>query len=262
MKPLPPRAPATRVSRKLPGCRAFTLTEMLLAIAIVASLAAMLVPAVGTMQRKAAMAADLNNLSQIGSALSAFAAENGGRIPNTSLLLAGTSTGAGQPDRPSFMESVDRMMPADRQFNSTSIYNWQRRKIWFSKSHAKMPPGQSFASSQYYWGTAWGMNTFLWNNAAPLNGANSFDGYLNRAPNFSKLVLVGEKNRNGGHEFDPRIAPTFESNVESNYRISREKKALYLFGDFHVELIEGDQSVIAHPEYKSYSPENRLYYAW
>lgn len=249
-------------SGRSPGCGAFTLTEMLLAIAIVGSLAAMLVPAVGMMQRKAAMAADLNNLSRIGTALSAFAAENGGRVPNNSLPIAGTSSGPGQPDRPSFMESVDRMMAPDRQFNTASIYNWQRRKIWYSKSHAKMPAGQSFPSSQYYWGTAWGMNSFLWNNAAPLNGANAFDGYLNRAPNFSKLVLVGEKNRNGGHEFDPRIAPTFEPDVESNYRISRENKALYLFGDFHVELIEGDQSVIAHPEYRSYSPENRLYYAW
>ena len=58
------------------------------------------------------------------------------------------------------------------------------------------------------------------------------------------------------------MAPDTNNNVKTYYRVSRDGKAYYLFGDYHIELIEGDQSVIAHPEYKTYNPTNRLYYAW
>ncbi len=245
-----------------PTSRAFTLTEVLVAIGIIVSLAALLFPAVGKMRDKAAMTTDLNNLKQIGQGLAAFAGENNGKIPNESVPVPGTATAADQPDRESFMEAVDRMMTPDKKFSSISIYNWQRRKVWYSKAYAKMPPGQSYPSSQYYWGTAWGMNAFLWNNDSPLDGENAFNGNLNRAPNLSKLVLVGEKNRNARLDFDPRITPTFQADVDRNYRVSRDGKAYYLFADYHIELIEGDQSTIAHPEYKTYSPTNRLYYAW
>jgi hypothetical protein len=85
---------------------------------------------------------------------------------------------------------------------------------------------------------------------------------IQRAPDRFKLVLVGEKNRNGGHEFDPRNPPVLADNVQTNYRVSRDGKALYLFGDFHIELIEGDQSVATNPQLRTYSPNNRLYYAW
>ena len=105
------------------------------------------------------------------------------------------------------------------------------------------------------------MNVYLWENAFPLNNP-SFDGYLNRAPDRSKLVIVGEKNRNGGHFCDFRTAPAFTNNVQTEYRVSRDGKAFYLFGDYHIELIEGDQSVAAHPEFRTYNPTNRLYYAW
>ena len=167
-----------------------------------------------------------------------------------------------------FMESVDRMLPPDRVFQTgigggpQSQFNYNRRPVWFSKTYAKMPPGKSFSPPQYYWGIAWGMNSFLWNRTAtPFSTARPFEGYVNQAPNLSKLVLVGEQNR-GGNEFDPRKAPDFTNNVDTYYRISRDGKAYYLFADYHVELIEGDQSVIAHPEYKTYNPTNRLYYAW
>lgn len=240
-----------------PSCasRGFTLIETLVVVAILGVLAALLVPAVGKATEKAAMTEDLNKLRQIGQGIATFASENDGRIPNTSLLLQGNANS-------NFMESVDRTFPPDSKFFSGSQYNYMRRPVWYSKKFAVMPAGQSFnASTQYYWGTAWGMNVYLWYNSSPLN-APSFDGYLNRAPDRSKLVLVGEKNRNGGHEFDPRNPPVFEKNVQTNYRVSRDGKAFYLFADFHVDLIEGDQSVATNPQFRTYSPTNRLYYAW
>lgn len=233
---------------------AFTLIELLIVIAIIAILAALLVPAVKGGLKSAAMTSDMNNLRQVGAGIAAFAADNDGRLPHPTIPIDGNTNA-------SFMESVDRMLPPDKRFFRGSVYNWNRRPVWFSKTFAKKPDGQTIPSGAYYWGQAWGMNVYLWYNASPLNGTNAFDGNIRRAPNLSKLVIVGEQN-GGGHEFNPRVAPETNNNVRTYYRISRDGKAFYLFGDYHIELIEGDQSIIAHPEYRTYNPTNRLYYAW
>lgn len=243
--------------------KGFTLVEILVVAAIIAVLAALLVPAAGKMMTKAAMAVDMNSLRQIGQGIAGFAAENDGRIPHKSIPVAGTKTSPEGSDRESFMEAVDRSLMQVPGFKPNGIYNWSLRPIWFSKAFARMPPGQTFnPATQWYWGTAWGMNVYLWENSYPLNGANAFNGYISRAPDRSKLVIVGEKNRNGGHFFDPRNPPVFQDNVQTEYRVSRGGKAYYLFGDYHIELIAGDQSVATHPGLRTYSPTNRLYYAW
>ncbi len=253
--------PATPPSRN--RFQGFTLIELLVAVGIIGVLTALVVPAVGRSLENAAMTKDMNSLKQIGQGIAAFAADNDGRIPHRSIPVAGTKTSETGSDRESFMESVDRSLVQIPGFSSNGIYNWTLRPIWFSKDFAQMPPGQTFnPKTQWYWGTAWGMNVYLWENSSPLNGANAFNGYINRAPDRSKLVIVGEKNRNGGHFFDPRTPPVFEKNVETQYRVSRNGKAYYLFGDFHIELIEGDQSVATNPTFKTYNPSNRLYYAW
>jgi prepilin-type N-terminal cleavage/methylation domain-containing protein len=255
-------------SNRIPGAltRAFTLIELLVVVAIIAILAAIAVPVAGSAFDSGANTSDMNNLRQIGVAISQFAADNNNRFPNTNISVPGADI-PGDPPTPrlSFMESVDRFMPPDGKFFAGSLFNFNRRPLWFSKRFAQMPSGKSFnPSSQYYWGTAWGMNTYLWNLGGPGSTTNmrSYNGYLSRVPNLSKLVLVGEKNRNGGHDFRPYEAPTFERDVESSYRISRNNRAYYLFADYHIELIEGDQSIMAHPEYNTYNATNRLYYRW
>lgn len=246
--------------------RAFTLIEILVVVAIIAILAAIAFPVAGGMLDRGADASDLSNLRQIGTAISQFAAENGGRIPNNVVPISGASAPDGTP-RSSFMESVDRFLPPDAKFGNGSIYNWQRRPLWYSKRFAKMPAGKSFnANSQFYWGIAWGMNSHLYYNSGSAN-MNNFKGYLTRAPNLSKLVLVGEKNRAGGHDFVPSQAPVFERDVEAQYRVSRggggdSGRAYYLFADYHVESLTGDRSSVANPQYNSYNPTNALYYRW
>ena len=244
---------------------AFTLIEILVVIVIIAILASLLVPAVGKGMEKAAMAVDMNNMRQIGEGISAFTGENSGRLPNIGIEVPGASS-SNRPVAENFTESVDRMYPPDKQFSSASLYNWNRRPLWFSKAYAKMPTNGSYdPKTQYYWGLAYGMNYYLYNtatNSAVPTSIKGFDGYIARAPNLSKLVLVGERNRNGGSFLIPNTAPEYKNNVQTEYRVSRDGKAYYLFADYHIELIEGDQSTIAHPEYMKYSPTNRLYYAW
>ncbi len=245
--------------------KAFTLIELLVVIAIIAIVATLLVPSVGKAMEKAAMTTDMNNLRQIGQGIAAFAGENNGRFPNITIEVPGASS-SNRPFAENFTESVDRMLAPDKQFSAASLYNWNRRPVWFSKGYAKMPTNGSFdPKTQYYWGLAYGMNYFLYNtasNSAVPTSMKGFDGYAARVPNLSRLVLVGERNRNGGSFFTPNVTPDFKNNVQTEYRISRDGKAYYLFGDYHIELIEGDQSTVAHPEYMKYSPTNRLFYAW
>ncbi len=59
----------------------FTLVELLVIIAIIAILAALLFPAITSMQQRAATAQCVNNLRQIGQGLFLYADDNNGNIP-------------------------------------------------------------------------------------------------------------------------------------------------------------------------------------
>jgi prepilin-type N-terminal cleavage/methylation domain-containing protein len=244
---------------RLPGvcltaARGFTLIELLVVIAIVAVLASIAVPVAGGVLDRGADAADVGNLRQIGTAISQFAADNNNRWPNAIMPIPSTT------GDPAFMEHVDRYMDPDAQFSKTSRFNHRRRALWYSKRFAQMPSGRNYdPNARYYWGIAWAMNKYLWGSTA----GTGFTGNLLKAPNLSKLVLVGEQNTEGGNFLDPDGAPSYERNVQTRYRVSRPgNKAYYLFGDYHIESISGDQSIASNPHYNSYNPTNRLYYRW
>ena len=238
----------------LAGRFGFTLVELLVVIAIVGLLAGLAVPVIGRGFDSAAEAEDLNKLKQIGNGISIFESENGGRIPCNQMTNADSAYR-------NFMEMVNRSFPPDSKFNANSAYNWQMNPVWYSKRAAKMPSGQAYNSAQaYYWGIAWGMNDYLYSGGG---GMGNFNGYIVQAPNRSRLVLVGEKNRNGGNSVRFQNAPVFKNDIQTEYRISRPgSNALYLFADFHVEKIAGDRSTLAHPEYNNYTPGVQMYYKW
>lgn len=60
-------------------------------------------------------------------------------------------------------------------------------------------------------------------------------------PSPSRTVIVGEVNNSGG-AMTTNVAPELRSDVDTKYRVSREGKALYLFCDGRVALLQGDQS--------------------
>jgi prepilin-type N-terminal cleavage/methylation domain-containing protein len=266
-----PPAPAACRPKPRRTLLAFTLVEMLVVLGIIVVLAAIAFPVTGAALDRGAAAKDLSNLKQIGIAFATFASDNNNRWPHISIPVPNTQLSPAEPAREHSIELLDRAMPPDSKFFRGSLYNWTRRPLWFATRFAAMPKGKSFtpvgsaapASQQrFYWGLAYGMNFNLYQSNNVPASMRDFGGYISKVPDLSKLVLMGERNREGGQHFVPGRAPLFERDVETEYRISRNGGAYYMFGDYHIELIKGDQSSVANPHYMRYSPTNRLYYAW
>ena len=83
MSPVPsirPAVPTTRPRRTGSPC-AFTLIELLVVVAVIAILAAMLLPALATAKSKASATACLSNLRQLGIGCVLYCDDNGGVLP-------------------------------------------------------------------------------------------------------------------------------------------------------------------------------------
>jgi prepilin-type N-terminal cleavage/methylation domain-containing protein len=211
---------------------AFTLIELLTVIAIIAILAAILIPTVGSIRENASMTKDLSRLREIGKGLAMYANDHKMRLPHQDDAIPGTDAGNGS-NRWTFYEAVDRYFDPVEKFNPRSIYNNKRRELWYSQS-VGYPPEKSgrpvgFAPNPYMF-----------------RGGGPWLGRMLNVPSPAQIVLMAETNNTAGsgpYDLKPDSPASFDPDEESFYRVTQPgNKGLYLFGDYHVEALEGDRS--------------------
>ena len=79
---------------------AFTLVELLVAIAVIGILAALLVPALAKARARGQCITCLNNMRQVGAAMHTYGLEFAGNLPNPNALAATNFNDASAPDNP------------------------------------------------------------------------------------------------------------------------------------------------------------------
>lgn len=116
----------------------FTLVELLVTIAIVAVLAALLIPAIGMVRERAQTSQCVSNLRQIGVGLLSFAADNDGRFPEAGGEIP---RGGVNPDngKPGWTEQLDSYIEDRRVYRcpaSAKVIAANRDYGYFLGSHA------------------------------------------------------------------------------------------------------------------------------
>ncbi len=116
----------------------FTLIELLTVIAIIGILAAIIIPTVGNVQKKAQQTADGSNLRQIGQTALIYAQDNKDRLPGKN-LVASSGTNFARPNSSS------------GNANTTSVHLWaaalavgaglNEAKMWVSRVDESLPNG-------------------------------------------------------------------------------------------------------------------------
>jgi prepilin-type N-terminal cleavage/methylation domain-containing protein len=237
---------------KTPLQNGFSLIEILVVVAILAILVALAVPAVGRAVDRAGTADDIHKLKQIGAGMSAFAADNSGRLPNNDLRLPPPI-----PDTEAYVwaEAVDRYFEPIPDFWNRTSYNWVKRpNSPFFSSACDPYPGFSTPPQYPLWKRpiAFGYNKYI-------NDDTHWDGHIVRIPQPSKTVIVAEVNGINTLPMSPDQPAATKSNVQASYRISRSgNTGLYLFADYHVETLQGDRSM----GYYSANPQETNIWRW
>lgn len=185
---------------------AFTLVELLVVIAIVGILGTFLLTALTGIREKMGAAKCLNNMRQIGIALTLYANEHGGYYPARYDEDGGT-----------WRQKLNSYLG----LSSKDIYS--RNKVWFCPSAKIMP--ESLAPLVCHYGYNYVITGGLWRRrmAAP--------------PNPAKQVLMGEMNRNNDSTSYAQ-APCFVGDAMTSNRFSHPgHTGNFLFVDGHVEAI-------------------------
>lgn len=216
--------------------RAFTLIELLTVIAIIGILAAILVPTVGSVRRKAASTKSLANVKQFGAAYFAFAADNKNKLPPAGALTNGSfdaelTFGLGANNKGwdyflfpyIFPDNGDGNMPQNAE-NLMMHPNDERTN----------PAGETGSRRTYAANTG----------ATPLNTIT----LMSQLQSPSRLILLSERpcggGTIGGYAFAD-LTPTLQvRDIPAGFELNPGDKFNYLFADGHVSTLSLPETML------------------
>jgi prepilin-type processing-associated H-X9-DG protein len=215
-----------------------TLIELLTVVSLISLLAALLAPSLGGMRDQMKIVKCMNNLRQIGGALTLYAGDHGS-FPRDYDNMS---------DAPCWRNVTDVYLDLQSNRVKTQTTSWNvfmsrdisKSKVWFCPS----------ATATNQDGDPTPASMIPKDQVRPLYGLNAFakrtqwNFRLAAPPNPGKTIIVGETC--GAPILDPSDPPdTTGKAPSSQHRISHRKGkgANYLFVDGHVQYIKGLQGI-------------------
>jgi prepilin-type processing-associated H-X9-DG protein/prepilin-type N-terminal cleavage/methylation domain-containing protein len=236
------------------SCKAFTLVELLVTIAIMCLLVGLLAPALKGIRETGKVMQCMNNLRQIGAAVQTYMADYEGKFPTIGgQNLTGYSANANWDTRltATYLSRVKATSVLSNASQDGSVIGYYREsKVWWCPT-AKMLNG----TSRHY-----ALNGF----ALSVGGPWRIDLYSMRyVSNPARTILIAELNNNITG-MSPIAPPSSAGDVITNHRISHKggKGANYLFVDGHVEYISGIQGWGASPMFQNCSTYQQKMWRW
>jgi general secretion pathway protein G len=238
--------------------RAFTLVELLVVVAIVAILAALLLPAISRMGDNAKTAQSASNLRQLGAAAILFAGDNNGSLPSP----REDWNGDGKMDDGDFFPA---QLIAFMGLNGINNSTYLTPAILYGAGPFQSPlRGTRFGDPEWQRnGYSYGISSFLLHP--------EWDRRLARVPEPGKTILFGDK-VSTGEENDPNgdagylgssdlryVRPWNPATIGSGiwgsgspaYRHQKRTKAQMVFVDGHVGLHTKEELLLQPPSGRS-----------
>lgn len=204
----------------IPCSRAFSLTEILVAIAIIAILASLLAPSLSKAVLRAQIGKSASNLRQIHTGLSLYEGENG-RLPQATAAPAPSGTGTVTWDQ--------ALVDSGFLSNDPSIFKAPKDTI--IRNNPKLKPRSYAVNDFVFYTTTSPLNGIEGRWVRSTRGAASVVTIFERPTNANTYGTAGScafHSPTPGAVWDAAPSPNFMYKTGANY----------LFGDGHVEFLD------------------------
>jgi prepilin-type N-terminal cleavage/methylation domain-containing protein len=229
-----PRIPS--IPRQSRLRRGFTLIELLVVIAIIGILAAILIPAIGSVRERAKVTQSTSNLRQIGAAMNLYANENNNKFPPMRSFEEGEIGVVWFVALMPYLVDPNKKATEMNSSQITDVYRCPVYREWWEETN---PNAEASDWNQLGYAMSYRM---VFDSGWPFpgvgDGAQKYSAPRSRIKNPGKTVLIGPSN-SWNLNFQRYAIPSF---VDPTHGITRAHRhgdfALYLMTDGSVHPIE------------------------